>query len=60
MLERYCRALDLDVFNPLVYGPQSVLVCSEVPVPPEGYVMSLEQVQRWLEIVPGLADRLPG
>ncbi len=60
MLERYCKALDLDVFDPARYGPRSVLVRSDVPVPAGGYVMSLEQVQRWLGIVPGVADTLPG
>lgn len=60
MLERYCKALDLDVFDPVRYGPRSVLVRSDVPVPSGGYVMSLEQVQRWLGIVPGMADTLPG
>jgi len=60
MLERYCKALDVDVFNPRAYGPQSVLVRSEVPVPPDRYVMSLERAQRWLEVVPGMADTLPG
>ena len=60
MLERYCKALDLDVFDPQAYGPQSRLVRSDVPVPQDAYVMSLEQVQRWLEIVPGTADTLPG
>jgi hypothetical protein len=60
MLESYCKALDLDVFDPGSYGPQSVLIRSDVPVPTGGQVMSLEQVQQWLEIVPGMADQIPG
>jgi hypothetical protein len=60
MLGRYCKALDLDVFNPAAYGPGSILVRSEVDVPPGGKVMSIAEVQRWLGIVPGLADSLPG
>jgi len=59
MLERYCKALKIDVFDPECYGPRSVLVRSDVPMPPDGLVMSLEQAQRWLEIVPGMADTLP-
>jgi hypothetical protein len=60
MLERYCKALEIDVFDPKRYGPRSVLVRSEVAVPQDSLVMSLEQAQRWLEIVPGMADTLPG
>jgi hypothetical protein len=60
MLERYCKALDIDVFDPAEYGPRSVLVRSEVPVPPDTLVMSLEQAQERLGIVPGMADILPG
>lgn len=60
MLERYCRALAIDVFNPDFYGPDAVLVGSALPVPPDGYVMTIEQAQEWLGIVPGMADRLPG
>jgi hypothetical protein len=60
MLERYCKALGLDVFDSLRYGPRSMLVRSDVPVPSEGHVMSMEQVQRWLGIMPGMADSLPG
>jgi hypothetical protein len=60
MLERYCKALGLEVFDPARYGPRSMLIRSDVPVPSGGHVMSLEQVQRWLGIVPGMADTLPG
>jgi hypothetical protein len=60
MLERYCQALGIDVFDPSFYGPRAVLVESVVPMAPDGMVMTLQQVQGWLEIVPGMADNLPG
>lgn len=60
MLDRYCKALDLDVFNPVAYGPRAVLVHSKVAVPPNGKVMSIAEVQQWLGIVPGMAETLPG
>lgn len=60
MLERYCQALGVDVFNPSAYGPEVALVENDTPRPPGGYVMSLAQVQEWLGIVPGQADGLPG
>ncbi len=60
MLERYCQALGLDVFNSHDYGPRAILVRSHAAVPPNGMVLSLADVQRWLEIIPGIADELPG
>lgn len=60
MLGRYCKALDLDVFDPDAYGPRAVLVRTPAEVPQDGYVMTLEQVQHWLEISPGWVDKLPG
>jgi hypothetical protein len=60
MLERYCRALDLDVFDPGSYGPRAVLFRSRVSVPANAYVMSLKEAQDWLNIVPGQADQLDG
>lgn len=60
MLERYCQALGVDVFDAGFYGPDAVLIESEVPMAPDGYVMTLEEVQAWLEVVPGVADGLPG
>lgn len=60
MLERYCKALDLDVFDAAAYGPRAVLICSRVEVPAGGYVMTLDEVQQWLEIVPGQVDQVPG
>lgn len=60
MLERYCRALGVDPFNEAAYGPRAVLIESSVVIPADGYIMTLQQVQDWLEIVPGLAEGLPG
>ena len=60
MLERYCRALGIEVFDPGFYGPEAVFVASDVPMAPEGLVMSLRETQEWLGIVPGVADSMPG
>lgn len=60
MLERYCRALGLEVFDPAFYGPRAVLFESGRTPPANAHVMSLEETQRWLEIRPGVADSLPG
>lgn len=60
MLERDCQALGIEVFDPSFYGPDAVLVESAVPMAPDGLVMTLQQAQDWLEIVPGMADSLPG
>jgi hypothetical protein len=60
MLERYCRALGLEVFDPGTYGPEAVLFESSVVVPADGLVLTLEQAQEWLEITPGMAAALPG
>ncbi len=42
-LERYCRAVGVDVFNANAYGPRSVLVRSSLEVPTGGLVMSLKR-----------------
>jgi len=60
MLERYCRALGVDVFDPATYRADAVLVESAVTIPPNGVSMSLAEAQAWAEIVPGQADDLPG
>ncbi len=60
MMGRYCKALDLDVYDPGAYGLRSALVESEVKMPSGAPILSLTEVQRWLEIVPGMADGLPG
>jgi len=56
MLERYCRALGIEVFDPRSYGPEAVFVESAVPMAPDGLVMTLQEVQEWLEIAPGQFD----
>ncbi len=59
MLARYCRALGLDVFNPGAYGPGGVLVGQHVATREGIVVMNLAEAQEWLEIIPGMADRIP-
>ena len=53
MLERYCRGIGIDVFNPKAYGPRAVLVTSDVAMPPNGQVLSLADAQKRLGIEPG-------
>jgi hypothetical protein len=61
MLERYCRALGVEVFDPGAYGPEAVLIESALPPAPAGkLMMSLEEAQELNGIVPGMADNLPG
>lgn len=60
MLERYCQALGLDIFNAETYGPGSVFFESAVTIPANGVVMTLAEVQHWLDINPGTADTIPG
>jgi hypothetical protein len=60
LLEEYCRKLGIDVFNPDVYGPTAVLVESAIALPSNGLVMTLAEAQEWLEIVPDMANQLPG
>jgi len=70
MLERYCRALGLDLFDPDAYGPDAVwLEHQERPawwssvrrlVPGALTSPSLAESQRRLGIVPGAARELPG
>lgn len=60
MLERYCQALGLDVFNGDAYGPKAVFFESAVTMPVNGVVMTLAETQDWLEIKPGMAEQLPG
>lgn len=54
-LERYCRALDIELFNPDFYGPSSILVRTDKPVPDESPSLTLEQAQDRLQIRPGQA-----
>lgn len=53
VLERYCQALGIDVFDASSYGPDALLFESDVPMAPDGAVMALTEVQEWLEITPG-------
>ncbi len=57
MLERYCRALDLEVFDPATYRPMAYLVERPVPAREE---LTLAEAQWRYEIVPGQAATLPG
>jgi hypothetical protein len=41
MLERYCQALGLDVFDPAVYGAEASSFESEVPMPERRVEMTL-------------------
>jgi hypothetical protein len=59
MVERYCAALGLAVFDATAYGPRAMLIESPQRVPSEGYVMSLREVQRWLGVLAGRAHELP-
>ncbi len=60
MLERYCRALGVEVFDAAAYGPAAVLVESAVKPAPGGHSMSLDEAQQWLGIVPGEIDAIVG
>ena len=50
MLERYCRAIGIDVFNPGAYGPETVLVETQSRPAPGGLVLTLDEAQSWLGI----------
>jgi hypothetical protein len=59
MLKRYCLALGVDVFNGAAYGPDAVLITSQV-VKAKGYLSkSLAEAQHWLGITPG-TSKTPG
>jgi hypothetical protein len=60
MLERYCQALGLDVFNAETYGPEAVFFESAVTMPANVVAMTLAEAREWLEIKPGMAEHLPG
>lgn len=59
MLERYCQALGIDVFNPGTYGPEAVFFERDLSLPKPPRTMTLAQAQQELGIVPGMAGRLP-
>lgn len=60
MLERYCQALGIEVFNPGAYGPEGVFFEKTLSPSKPPRTMTLEEVQSYLGIVPGMADELPG
>lgn len=65
MLERYCQAIGISVFDPAAYGPEavlfeSVLFESEVKPGLAPMIMTLAEAQSYLGIVPGAADEIPG
>ena len=58
MLERYCQAMGVDIFNANAYGPNAVLLEHPLYRPMEA--ITLAEAQQRLNIVPGMADSLPG
>lgn len=60
MLERYCLALGVDIFNGAAYGPDSVLIKSQVAMAKDYLSKSLAEAQQWFGIAPGTSARLPG
>ena len=60
MVERYCQAMGVNVFDARSYGPDATLVESSVEMPSNGVVMTLVEAQEWLEIAPGAVEELPG
>lgn len=53
MLERYCQALGIDMFNVGATDPTSFSSKNGEPVPSHLTVKTLAEVQQWLGIVPG-------
>ncbi|AJT42446.1 hypothetical protein [Psychromicrobium lacuslunae] len=60
MLERYCQALGIDVFNEDFYGPRAVLVDSKVNDVPPTISRTLKETQEIMGIVPGRSAEFPG
>lgn len=60
MLERYCREVGVDVFNENFYGPECVLVESDLQLPMKLDELTLVEAQQRLGIVPGVVDTVPG
>lgn len=60
MLERYCQALGVDVFNTEAYGASGMLIKTDVVSGREFKRETLQEVQARFSIVPGEADLLPG
>lgn len=59
MLEAYCGALGIEVFESSFYGPRAVLVRTELRLPPDALSLTLEEAQAWLEIIPGAEAPAP-
>ena len=51
MLERYCRALGIDLFNPDFYGPNAVMFVNKMPLNPGSPCLSREEALRKLGLV---------
>lgn len=60
MVEAYCQALGIQVFDPSAYGPRGVLVHSDESVPAGALTMNLDEAQQWHDIHPGEAHTVPG
>ncbi len=50
MLERYCRALGIEPFTAVAYGPRATIVHTALPTPPGALVMTIDDAQAWLGI----------
>ena len=48
MLERYCAALGIDLFNPEFYGPNAVMVVDRSPLSPTSPCLSREEARHAL------------
>jgi hypothetical protein len=59
-LERYCEVVGVSVFEPESYGPDAVVVETQVTLPQDGLVVSLRQAQALLGIVQGMAATVRG
>jgi hypothetical protein len=46
MLERYCKALDIDLFNDAFYGRRAAVIDTIQKLPPNAPVMSLGEANR--------------
>jgi len=48
MLERYCSALGIDLFNPAFYGPNAVTVINKCSLPPDSPCLSRQEARKRL------------
>jgi hypothetical protein len=60
MLSSYCKALDIDIFDPDYYGPKGRLVESRMESIADLDSLTLAEAQKRLGIAPGIASRIPG